>query len=177
MIPDGYLLSSEPEWLARFASGLPERATMIELGTYKGKSAYYLGKGIQQVNGTLITVDIHLDYMNSDKFIGDHYIRSCYSNNLLGTIIPIIGDFYEVRKFFNMPIDALFIDGLHEYENVKKDFEEWSPLIKVGGFVLFHDVHNGFPGIQRFVGDIAQLKNDWENAGGSNSIKCFKKLR
>lgn len=36
-------------------------------------------------------------------------------------------------------IDFLFIDGDHSYEGVKADYERYSPLVKVGGLVGFHD--------------------------------------
>lgn len=37
-------------------------------------------------------------------------------------------------------IDFLFIDGDHTYEGVKKDFEMYSPLVKEGGIIAFHDI-------------------------------------
>jgi hypothetical protein len=40
----------------------------------------------------------------------------------------------------------LFIDGDHTYEGVKKDFEMYSPLIRKGGFIAFHDIVPGPPG-------------------------------
>jgi predicted O-methyltransferase YrrM len=38
------------------------------------------------------------------------------------------------------PIDFLFIDGDHTYEGVKRDFELYSPLVKKGGIIAFHDI-------------------------------------
>lgn len=38
------------------------------------------------------------------------------------------------------PVDFLFIDGDHTYEGVKKDFEMYSPLVKEGGVIAFHDI-------------------------------------
>jgi predicted O-methyltransferase YrrM len=35
--------------------------------------------------------------------------------------------------------DAVFIDGNHSYEYVKKDWENYSKLVKKGGIVSFHD--------------------------------------
>lgn len=40
----------------------------------------------------------------------------------------------------NRPIDYLFIDGGHKYEEVKKDFALYAPLVRDGGIVGFHDV-------------------------------------
>jgi len=37
-------------------------------------------------------------------------------------------------------LDLLFIDGDHTYEGVKKDWEMYSPLVKKGGLVAFHDI-------------------------------------
>jgi predicted O-methyltransferase YrrM len=37
-------------------------------------------------------------------------------------------------------IDFLFIDGDHTYEGVKMDFEMYSPSVKKGGIVAFHDI-------------------------------------
>ena len=37
-------------------------------------------------------------------------------------------------------LDFLFIDGDHTYEGVKQDFEMYSPLVRKGGLVAFHDI-------------------------------------
>lgn len=42
--------------------------------------------------------------------------------------------------FNNEPVDFLFIDGNHLYSAVKKDYEMYSPLVRKGGIVAFHDI-------------------------------------
>lgn len=37
-------------------------------------------------------------------------------------------------------VDFLFIDGDHSYDGVRADFEMYSPLVREGGGVAFHDV-------------------------------------
>lgn len=46
---------------------------------------------------------------------------------------------YNVVDSWNLSIDLLFIDGDHRYESVRKDFEDWLPFVKRGGYILFHD--------------------------------------
>ena len=43
----------------------------------------------------------------------------------------------EVRKFGKF--DAVFIDGNHSYEFVKKDYENYSKMVREGGIIAFHD--------------------------------------
>ena len=59
----------------------------------------------------------------------------------LSDIIRIIqGYSFEIIKKFNKPIDLLFIDGSHDYKSVLNDYLQWSPLVKKGGYIAFHDV-------------------------------------
>lgn len=37
-------------------------------------------------------------------------------------------------------LDLLFIDADHSYEGVKHDFLSYSPLVRPGGIVAFHDI-------------------------------------
>jgi predicted O-methyltransferase YrrM len=37
-------------------------------------------------------------------------------------------------------LDFLFIDGDHTYKGVKEDFEMYSPLVRKGGVIAFHDI-------------------------------------
>lgn len=39
------------------------------------------------------------------------------------------------------PYDFLFIDGSHLYSMAKSDWQMYSPLVSVGGLVVFHDSH------------------------------------
>jgi predicted O-methyltransferase YrrM len=37
-------------------------------------------------------------------------------------------------------LDFLFIDGDHRYESVKRDFALYSPMVRPGGLIAFHDI-------------------------------------
>lgn len=60
----------------------------------------------------------------------------------------ILGDTHDPEtmnalkaKLEGRPINILFIDAGHGYEDVKKDFYSYSPL--VNGIIAFHDIQNG----------------------------------
>src|SRR5690348_3819631 len=73
-------------------------------------------------------------------------------------------------------LELLFIDGDHSYEGARRDFERWSPLVRVGGTVLFHDAvdtggyGNVYPGVAKFVSEIG---GGWERRAGAGSIAEF----
>jgi len=44
------------------------------------------------------------------------------------------------EKLKDQQLDFLFIDGDHSYQGTKQDFEMYSPLVRKGGIVAFHDI-------------------------------------
>jgi predicted O-methyltransferase YrrM len=50
----------------------------------------------------------------------------------------------QVAAFFGGDaLDLLFIDGDHSYEGVREDYELFSPLVRPGGLIAFHDIVDG----------------------------------
>jgi cephalosporin hydroxylase len=55
------------------------------------------------------------------------------------------------------PVDFLFIDGDHSYDGVKRDFELWSPLVRSGGLIAFHDMRPDHPdGVPRLWAELRE---------------------
>jgi predicted O-methyltransferase YrrM len=80
----------------------------------------------------------------------DHVTTVEYDNQFIERYTPqmdpeferiIQGDSTVVHSDIDETFDALFIDGNHSYEYVKKDFENYSKKVKPGGIIAFHDVN------------------------------------
>lgn len=58
------------------------------------------------------------------------------------------------ERLAGRPIDILFIDGNHEYEGVKRDYENYGPLTR--HLVVFHDISIDFAGygIRKFWNEL-----------------------
>jgi len=72
----------------------------------------------------------------------------------------------RVKKVLDS-IDLLFIDGDHTYEGVKKDWEMYSPLVKDGGIVVFHDIvdhtkTHPFCKVDKLWNELKQSNETWE---------------
>lgn len=63
----------------------------------------------------------------------------------------------SLSHFMAAPVDIVFIDAAHDYENVKKDIRLWWPLIREGGMLVGHDFNHKWPGVERAVADSFDL--------------------
>lgn len=76
--------------------------------------------------------------LTSDSFYGK-FLANTRENGVPGLIEPIRGKSVEVARHWDKPIQLLFIDGAHEYEDTKADFTAWEPFLAKGGTIAFHD--------------------------------------
>lgn len=83
------------------------------------------------------------------------------------TLYNVRLDEFKTKKIY----DYIYIDGDHSYEGVKKDFEICKKILKLGGYMTFHDVsvekdtQYGKCGVKDFWND---LKKDVSES------KCFE---
>ena len=118
----------------------------VELGCYKGASAICMAQGIKDYNidARVITVDAFDGEALKPKYAGTFSIdtvrRTFEDLKLDHLITPIRGLTSSVAPQYNTTeFNFLFIDADHSYEGCKADFEAWSPLVRSGGEVAFHD--------------------------------------
>ncbi|MCK4463380.1 MAG: class I SAM-dependent methyltransferase [Candidatus Omnitrophica bacterium] len=104
-----------------FLAGLvrSQRMTRIlEIGTHFGGSIMSMSRGLNKKDipkSKLVTVDI--ERKNRDGFKEYSHIKHVTGNSLDEEVIK------KVCECFEVPIDLIYIDSLHEYEHTKKNIE------------------------------------------------------
>ncbi len=68
-------------------------------------------------------------------------------------------------------VDLLFIDGDHSFAGVAADFEMYSPLVRRGGLVAFHDI---VPGTPEDVGGVPEF---WQQVHTDHAIEFVEDWR
>ncbi|MDD5502451.1 MAG: class I SAM-dependent methyltransferase [Candidatus Thermoplasmatota archaeon] len=135
----------EGQHLAWLASRVKSEHAIVELGSYKGKSACYLGAGSRAGCGAHVYA---VDLWDKGETTIERARRPGVLENWkmqvgkmkLNNIIHFIqGHSVETAKTWEKPVGLLFHDAGHSYEEVRADFEAWGKFIVIGGWIAFHD--------------------------------------
>ncbi|MEM9083164.1 MAG: class I SAM-dependent methyltransferase [Planctomycetota bacterium] len=139
---EGQLAMEEVQLLYRGAQG---KQTIVEIGSFRGKSCVVMALGSQEVGGHVTAIDPHLsldpvgdtDYNAEDLEVFNTTIEKW---GVADRVTHIVERSHEARaNWKDTPIDLLWIDGDHSYEGVKLDLDDWSDLVSPGGLIACHD--------------------------------------
>lgn len=134
---------------------------ILEIGTARGFSSICMSRAIndENINGKIITIDI----IPNDKFffwncIDDHEkpktryeLLSKWKNELKNINFITGPSRFVLKKIKTSRINFAFIDGMHDLENVKKEFSFISYRQKKNDIIIFDDVSESFPEIKKFI--------------------------
>jgi predicted O-methyltransferase YrrM len=126
---------AEHEALMKYARGA---GNVVEIGVAEGASAAALREAMSP-HGTLCLIDpFHLSRLPALNFLKRAARRVVSAAGTAQTVW--IEDFSQnaVRNW-NLSIDFLLIDGDHAEKAVERDWADWSPFVKPGAVVAFHD--------------------------------------
>jgi predicted O-methyltransferase YrrM len=182
---EGWLTDDEAGALYRVARACPAPALAVEIGSWYGKSSLMIAGGIRAAGGgRLYAIDPFVGAEGHCAAKGPsekvHGYLAQFMNNIAAAeleryVSPLRGYSHEILAHWAAPIDMLFIDGEHEYEQVKRDFETWAPFVRIQGYVAFHDTYAIFPGPTRLVEEQVKPPH-WEVIGRADSLTVAHKI-
>lgn len=154
----GFMPDDEGE--ALFLAALdadPGLGPMMEIGSYCGKSALYLGPAAQRLDTVLFCVDHHRGSEENqpgwewhepelvDPTVGQmdtlgRFRTTVALSGLEPWVIAVVGSSPVVARYWSTPLSLLFIDGGHGIEPARLDYEGWAHQVALGGVLAIHDV-------------------------------------
>lgn len=146
---EGLLVSPDQEkWLFKNSRKLSDETVMVEIGSFKGRSTICLGLGCVGSKKHVYAIDTfngnESDFLKRNYF--DEFINNIKKANLSDYVTPLAGLSSEIAEKWNKPINFLFIDGSHQFDDVISDFNAYFPHVARAGIIALHDVHVGWPG-------------------------------
>jgi predicted O-methyltransferase YrrM len=153
----GFMPDDEGLALHRLARERLPHGPALEVGTYCGKSAVYLGAAAREVGGVVFTVDHHhgseenqAGWEHHDADLVDprtgrmdtlpSFRRTIEDAGLEDVVIAVVGDSSTVSAHWRTPLALLFIDGGHGVDPAHADYDGWAPWVMAGGLLAIHDV-------------------------------------
>ena len=139
------------------ASVAVNSSPFLEIGSYCGKSAVYLGAAAKERATVLFALDHHRGSEENqpgwewhepdlvDPAVGvmdtlPKFRRTIFDAGLEGSVVALVGDSPTVGAVWKIPLSFLFIDGGHGEEPAHRDYELWTPWVETGGLLAIHDV-------------------------------------
>jgi predicted O-methyltransferase YrrM len=163
---EGWLADEEADLLIgalnRAVSTLEAPHAIVEVGSYCGRSTVVLASVLQSLQAErakVYAIDPHDGKVGAvDQGIQqlaptlEKFQRNIAAAGLAGLVEGIRSHSYTVQ--WNKPICFLFIDGLHDYPNVARDFYHFEPWLVSGSYIAFHDYAHYYPGVVKFVNEL-----------------------
>jgi MMP 1-O-methyltransferase len=153
----GFMPVDEGQALYEAGLAVAVDGPLLEVGSYCGKSAVYLGAAARERGRVLFSVDHHRGSEENqpgwewhepdlvDPAVGKMdtlplFRRTVHDAGLEGTVVAVVGDSSRVAANWATPLALLFIDGGHGVEPARSDYERWTPHVLPGGQLVIHDV-------------------------------------
>lgn len=134
--------------------------TVLEIGTFRG-GTLFIHSRLASPDATLISVDLPGSAFGriwrwAHTPIFNRFTKRGQTLHLLRADSHRPETQASISKLLNgRQIDLLFIDGDHSYSGVRADFEMYSPLVRPGGVIAFHDI-----AVQPPPSEVARLWNE-----------------
>jgi len=135
---------------------------LVEIGAYMGESTAIFCQNFKSVT----TIDPFLNgYDASDRVCSEivpmHLIHAefCVRMSKYNNYELIRKKSNDAIKYLtDRPVvhccDVVYIDGMHQYEQVKKDILNYRDIVNKGGFVTGHDYCTVWPGVRQAVDEL-----------------------
>jgi predicted O-methyltransferase YrrM len=191
----GFMPEDEGLLLHRVARERLPHGPVLEVGSYCGKSAIYLGAAAREVGGTVFTVDHHrgseenqAGWEHHDATLVDDELglmdtlpvfRATLARaGLEDQVVAVVGKSTTVSALWRTPLSMLFIDGGHAEVHAQNDYTGWATWLMRDGLLVIHDVfadpaEGGQPPYHVFLRALAS--GDFEEVEELGSMRVLRR--
>jgi predicted O-methyltransferase YrrM len=193
----GFMPEDEGLLLHRVARERLPHGPVLEIGTYCGKSAIYLGAAARAVGGTVFTVDHHRGSEENQAGWEHHdaslvvdedgrmdtlpvFRATIAAAGLEDQVVAVVGRSTTVSALWRTPLSMVFVDGGHAEVHARNDYTGWAPWLVTGGLLVIHDVFpdpadGGRPPYLVFLQALAS--GDFDEVEALGSMRVLRRKR
>jgi len=173
----GFLTEREARFLALVVACAPAHGTVLEIGSFKGKSTVGLASVSQRYGlGPVVSVDPHSAPAVTDFGHGsaqsswEDFRASLRTAGVESSVEAHRAYSRDLARGWTRPIRFLWIDGDHTYRGAKEDIDLFRGHLVPGAIVALHDVLHTFEGPVRVFAEELLAADAFGPAGLCGSI-------
>jgi predicted O-methyltransferase YrrM len=153
---EGWLGPREGRLLYRLATEADPAGSIVEIGSWHGRSTIWLAAGAKAGRGAhVVAIDPHAGtHLREEGETTDHVLRANLERaGVEDQATIVVATSKKAAAEWSGPISLLWIDGDHEYESVRRDYLMWEPHLRPDAVVALHDTFV-WPGPERVVREL-----------------------
>lgn len=175
---EGWLTRAQGERLWRAAAAMREGGRIVEIGSFRGRSAVVLASAAPE-GSAVVCIDPHLgsdrgpQELRPDRALGEQD-HAAFRENVARA--GVAGSVHLVRERSQAahgavagPIDVLYVDGAHRYGPALADLRLWGAKVAPGGRLLVHDAFSSV-GVTAALLRTVVFDGSWRYAGRDGSL-------
>ena len=180
---EGWLSVDQAQRLWERASGLADGALVVEIGSYRGRSAIVLASAAPPA-ARIVAIDPHAGNDRGPQQIEGSVDEGQADNDAFRANLEragVAGRVDHVRLpsqgalgSVDGEVDLLYVDGAHRYGPARDDIARWGARVRGGGTMLIHDSFSSI-GVTLAIARLLLLGSEYRYVGRSRSLAEYRR--
>lgn len=180
---EGWMTDAQAGRLWDRAAALAAPGQVVEIGSYRGRSAVVLGRAAAP--GVEVTaIDPHAGNDRGPQQIegtagegaADHaaFMANLERAGVAGRVRHVRLPSQDALASVEGPVHVLYVDGAHRYGPARDDIARWGARVPDGGTLLIHDAFSSI-GVTLAILRLLMLGSGFRYAGRSGSLAEYRR--
>ena len=179
----GWLTDEQARVLWERAGALRAPATVVEIGSYHGRSTIVLARAAAE-GVAFVAIDPHAGNDRGPQEIhgtdaegeSDHrtFLANIHRSGVTTAVRHVRLPSQDALREVPGHVDLLFVDGAHRYAPARDDLANWGTRVAPGGTMLVHDAFSSF-GVTLALLRLLVGSGDWRYLGRTSSLAEYRR--
>ena len=181
---EGWLTDGQARRLWERARTVPPGGRIVEIGSYRGRSAIVLARGAAG-RGEVVAIDPHAGNDRGPQQIrgssdeGDADNRAFRANleraGVAGAVRHVRRPSQDALDEVGGEVDLLYVDGAHRLRPAALDLARWGARVRPGGTMLVHDAFSSV-GVTLALLRLLALGREFVYVGRERSLAEYRRV-
>jgi hypothetical protein len=182
---EGWLSDGQARRLYERAGAVPSGGRIVEIGSYRGRSAIVMASAVGGAGVELVAIDPHAGNDRGPQEIhgsadeGEADNRAFLANLSRAGVVDAVRHVrlpsQEALGAVEGPIDVLYVDGAHRLGPATDDIARWGARVRPGGSMLVHDSFSSI-GVTFALLRLLALGGDFVYVGRERSLAEYRRV-